>query len=83
MLAAEDLFCADSEAVLDILQELAGDEGLDIRWRIGLLGIDQLLAVFDFNETGRRTIIRQWRDSFQKQFKIETTGKRQLAEKFH
>jgi hypothetical protein len=36
--AAEDIFFADSEAVLDILGELAGDEGLDIRWRVGLMG---------------------------------------------
>jgi lantibiotic biosynthesis protein len=82
LLAAEELFCADSEAVLDILQELAGDEGLDIRWRTALLGIDQLLSDFAFDERTRREIVEKWRDRLQNEFKVETSGKRQLAERF-
>lgn len=81
-LAAEDLFYADSEAVLDILRELTGDEGLDVRWRIGLAGIDQMLTDFGLDQIAKRAIIRQWRDSSQSQFKINIACKRQLSDRF-
>ncbi|MGO9168773.1 MAG: lantibiotic dehydratase [Candidatus Sulfotelmatobacter sp.] len=82
VLAAEDIFFADSEAVLDILGELAGDEGLDIRWRIGLMGIDQLLTDYDFDDQTKRATIERWRDTFQREFKIDAPGKKQLSDKF-
>jgi len=82
MLVAEDIFLADSEAVLDILQELAGDEGLDIRWRAGLIGIDRLLADCGFDEKQKRDTVARWRDRLQSEFKVDMSGKRQLAERF-
>jgi lantibiotic biosynthesis protein len=81
-LAAEEIFCADSEAVLDILQELAGDEGLDIRWRTGIMGIDRLLSDFGLDDDAKRTTIEQWRNRLQEDFKIDAEGKRQLGERF-
>ena len=82
LLAAEDIFCADSEAVLDILQELAGDEGLDIRWRVGLLGIDQLLSDFGLDDKTKQETVRRWSETFQTEFKMDMTGKKRLAERF-
>jgi thiopeptide-type bacteriocin biosynthesis protein len=82
VLAAEDIFFADSDAVLDILGELAGDEGLDIRWRVGLMGIDQLLTDYDFDDQTKRSTMERWRDKFQREFKIDAAGKRQLSDKF-
>ncbi len=82
MLAAEDIFFADSEAVLDVLTELAGDEGLDIRWRIGLMGIDHLLSDFGSDDQGKRATIQRWRGNFQSEFKVSTPGKKQLSDKF-
>jgi len=71
ILAAEHIFWADSEAVLDVMQELAGDEGLNIRWRIGLLGLDRLLCDFNLDLVTKRTVVRAWRESFQSDFKTE------------
>jgi len=82
VLAAEDIFFADSEAVLEILQELAGDEGLDIRWRVAIMGIDQLLSDFGLDEKAKHEAIRRWCEASQTEFKIDMSGKRQLAERF-
>jgi len=82
MLAAEDIFFADSEAVLDILQELAGDEGLDIRWRIGLMGIDRLLSDCGLDLEAKRAASARWRERFQADFKTDMDGKRQLGDRF-
>ena len=82
LLAAEDIFFADSEAVLNMLGELAGDEGLDIRWRIGLMTIDQLLTDCDFDDQAKRSAVERWRDTFQREFKIDSLGKKQLSDKF-
>lgn len=82
MLAAEDIFFADSEAVLDILAELAGDEGLDLRWRIGLMGVDHLLSDFGLDDQAKRETVQRWRNNFQSEFKVSTPGKKQLSDKF-
>lgn len=82
LLAAEDVFFADSEAVLDILRELEGDEGMDMRWRIGLMGIDQLLCDFGFDDIAKRELVGQWRDSFRSDFRTDMIGKRQLGDRF-
>ncbi len=83
MLAAEDIFFADSEAVLEILTQLAaGDESLDLRWRIGLMGVDYLLSDCDLDDSSKRVTMQRWRDTFQSEFKIDTLGKKQLSDKF-
>lgn len=48
-MCSEDLFFADSEAVLEILQGLDSQSGMEQRWKIALLGIDRLLTDFDFS----------------------------------
>ena len=61
-IAAEDYFCADSIAVLDILRASAGDEGQDARWRAALYGVDRLLADFGLDLETRRVTVGRWRD---------------------
>jgi lantibiotic biosynthesis protein len=82
VLAAEDIFFADSEAVLDVLQELEGDEGLDIRWRVAILGIDRLLSDFGLDERAKKDAMRLWCEVSQKEFKVDMPGKRQLGDRF-
>lgn len=82
MLAAEDIFFADSEAVLDILAETAGDQGVDIRWRIGLMSIDQLLTDFGLDDQAKRTAMELLRNAYQKEFTIDAAGKKQLSAMF-
>jgi thiopeptide-type bacteriocin biosynthesis protein len=82
LLVAEELFHADSEAVLDILQELAGDEGLDVRWRVGLMGVDRLLNDSGLDDEAKRRTVQRWRHRLQDDFKTDAAGKKQLAERF-
>lgn len=80
--AAEEIFFADSEAVLQVLQELSGDEGLDFRWRIGILGIDRLLSDFGLNERMKWEALGQWSKRSQAEFNVDMSVRRQLAERF-
>jgi thiopeptide-type bacteriocin biosynthesis protein len=79
--AAEDVFCADSDAVLAILQGLAGDEGLDVRWRLALCGLDGLLSDFGFDLEARRAQAARWREAFQRELG-GGAAKRQLGDRF-
>jgi thiopeptide-type bacteriocin biosynthesis protein len=79
---AEDMFWADSECVLDILQTLSGDDGLDIRWRIGLLTIDRLLSDCGWNDEDKRAGVARWCDMFQREFRVDSAGRKRLSDKF-
>ena len=77
IVAAEDCFFADSEAVLAILRASAGDDGQDARWRAAVCGVDSLLADFGLDLDARRVAVGRWRD----QRYTGTPSKQQLADK--
>jgi len=81
-LASEEFFCADSEAVLAILQTLKGDDGLAMRWKIALLGIDALLIDCDFNLDEKLRLMGNLRKSFAGEFQLSTPGKQKLSDRF-
>jgi thiopeptide-type bacteriocin biosynthesis protein len=66
---AERLFQADSEAVIDLLEMLEGDEGADARWRLGLVGIDRLLSDLGLDTAGKLDVLERMRRSFWREFK--------------
>jgi class I lanthipeptide synthase len=68
---AERLFCADSACVVDLLGMLAGDAGIDARWRLALRGIDQLLDDLGFDLALRLTLMRRIRDSFAREHRVD------------
>jgi thiopeptide-type bacteriocin biosynthesis protein len=70
---AEQLFVADSACVLDILGMLAGDAGIDARWRLALRGIDQLLDDLGFDLAGRLSLMRRTRDAFAREHRVEAS----------
>jgi thiopeptide-type bacteriocin biosynthesis protein len=78
---SERIFHADSEAVLAILEDLAGDRGADLRWRAALLGIDRLLADFGFDLAGRRDLLSGLRRSFGNEFAAGPQLTQQLAQR--
>lgn len=59
---AERVFRADSEAVLALLALAGGDEGLDLRWRAAVVGVDRLLADGGLDLADRQQWVRRWRD---------------------
>jgi thiopeptide-type bacteriocin biosynthesis protein len=81
-LAAEDIFSSDSGAVVEILQGLGGDEGVDNRWRIALLGVDRLLSDCEFDLAAKRAAVERLRDSSHREFRTGVSTKKQLGDKF-
>ena len=68
---SERLFSADSACVIDLLGMLAGDAGIDARWRLALRGIDQLLDDLGFDLALRLSLMRRIRDSFAREHRVD------------
>ena len=80
---AEQLFYFDSEAALEILEMLEpGDAGADERWRLAFCGIDRLLTDLGFDLHIKRRAMKQVRDVFGKEFRVDKTLQSQLGEKY-
>jgi thiopeptide-type bacteriocin biosynthesis protein len=77
----ERIFHADSEAVLAVVDELAGDRGADWRWRLALIGIDRLFADFGFDLAARRDVLAGLRRSFSSEFAVGAQLTQQLAQR--
>ena len=82
MLLVERVFQADSEAVLELLELLPGDEGADARWRLMLCGMDRLLSDLGLGLEARLQVVTELRESFGREFQVERTIERQLNERF-
>jgi thiopeptide-type bacteriocin biosynthesis protein len=65
---AEGMFHADSDAVVEILRQLGGDAGADLRWRVALLGIDLGFDDLGLSLDQRRAVARRARDGYGREF---------------
>ncbi|MFP2927863.1 lantibiotic dehydratase [Pyxidicoccus sp. 3LG] len=79
---AERLFHADSEAVLELLDLLTGDEGADARWRLTLRGIDALLDDLGLDLDAKRGVMAGLREGYGQEFRVDGNLERQLGERF-
>lgn len=66
---AEQLFHADSEAVLAVLALLEGDDGELARWQLALLGIDLLLDGMGLDFAAKQTIAGNLRRGYRAEFR--------------
>jgi thiopeptide-type bacteriocin biosynthesis protein len=64
----ERLFQADSEAVLEILDMLEGDEGADVRWRLAFYGVDALLNDLGLDAEAKLSVLGRMRLGFAQEF---------------
>ncbi len=80
----EQIFQADSEAVLEILGMLEeGDAGADERWRLTLRGMDSLLDDFGLDFARKRDLVEQSRAGLaREQGGSQTEARRSLGERF-
>ncbi len=79
---AERVFSADSDAVLEVLPLLSGDEAADARWRLALCGIHSLLEDFGVSGAERAAAVRSHRDSLAREFRTDAVLRRQLGQRY-
>jgi len=82
LLAAEEIFHADSDASLELLRLLDGDAGREFRWKAALLGIDALFNDFGFDDPQKLATAEQARDAFAREFRSGVAVKKQLGDRF-
>jgi thiopeptide-type bacteriocin biosynthesis protein len=79
---AEQIFHADSEAVLGIVRRLPGDAGADARWRLALRGVDLLFDDFDVDFEQRQAVTRQARDGYRAEFGVGAGFQAAISRRF-
>ena len=79
---AERLFHADSEAVLGIVELLAGDAGQDARWRLTLRGMDQLLDDLGLALEARHELLARLAADFAREHRADKDTAKSLGDRF-
>jgi thiopeptide-type bacteriocin biosynthesis protein len=79
---AEQLFGADSEAVVALAGLLAEDARGEARWRLAVCGMDLLLSDLGFDLDTRHGLLRQLREAFAREHRADAALKRQLGARF-
>jgi thiopeptide-type bacteriocin biosynthesis protein len=74
---AEEIFQADSEAVLSLL-----DHPVEDGWRLSLLGVDRLLRQFVPDPKARKTVTHTLRTQFKAEFSLDNARERALGTRF-
>jgi thiopeptide-type bacteriocin biosynthesis protein len=79
---AERVFHADSDAVLDVVRQLPGDAGAELRWRVALRGIDLLFDDLGLTLEQKRVIARRARGGYGSEFGVDGTFSREVSRRF-
>jgi thiopeptide-type bacteriocin biosynthesis protein len=83
ILLAERIFHMDSECAMEILALIEeGDEGLQERWKLTLLGMDLLLDDFAMDSITKLSLLKQLKEGLSKEFLLDKSVNRKFAEKF-
>ncbi|WP_233613752.1 MULTISPECIES: lantibiotic dehydratase [Corallococcus] len=82
MALAEELFHADSEAVLKLMALLDGDAGAEARWQLTLRGMALLLEDLGLDARAKLTVAERSRDFFGREFRMDTAFTHQLGARY-
>jgi thiopeptide-type bacteriocin biosynthesis protein len=82
MVAAEEIFWADSEAVLSILGELSDAELNEARWRLALIGFDMMLSDLGLSRVQKISALKTARDDLAARLKAHATLEGQIARRY-
>lgn len=79
---SEQVFHADSKAVLNCICQLEGEEGERYRWLLGARGVDMLLQDFGYDLAKRAAMMKAIRDGFFQEFGGSQDLQTQLNNKY-
>jgi thiopeptide-type bacteriocin biosynthesis protein len=79
---SENWFHCDSQAVLDLVQLLEGDEGETYRWLLAIRGLDELLRSFGLSLPQKHTLLEQLAQAFFREFHGDKSLQVQLDLKY-
>ncbi|MFP2959138.1 thiopeptide-type bacteriocin biosynthesis protein [Myxococcus sp. 1LA] len=79
---SEQLFAADSDAVLALLESYPGDAGANLRWRLALRGMDTLLDALGLPLPAKLEVATRCRHGFGVEFHADTHFEGQLSHRF-
>jgi thiopeptide-type bacteriocin biosynthesis protein len=79
---AEEIFAADSDAVLAIVCGSSGDAGHDLRWRLALAGMDRLLDDLGLSPSEQRAVVLRGREGFGREFRADGRFRGQVGARF-
>jgi thiopeptide-type bacteriocin biosynthesis protein len=78
---SEELFHRDSEAVVELLEELTSDAGADERWRLTLIGMDRLLRDFGLDLEARLRLAERGRAGFAGRYRYDELLRTPIADR--
>ncbi|MEP7143443.1 MAG: lantibiotic dehydratase [Ferruginibacter sp.] len=78
----EDIFYYDSEAVINCIDLLEGEEGEKYRWLLAARGIDMLLEDFSYHLTAKAALLKKLQQGFFSEFGGDKTLNNQLNDKY-
>jgi thiopeptide-type bacteriocin biosynthesis protein len=78
---SEDIFYYDSEAVLDTIDLLEGEEGEQYRWLLSARGIDMLLQDAGYTLNAKAALLKRMQQSFFQEFGGDKGLQNQLNDK--
>ncbi|MHB8691306.1 MAG: lantibiotic dehydratase [Solirubrobacteraceae bacterium] len=80
---AERLFHADSDAVVELLGMFEpGEAGLEERWRIGLIGTEQLMCDLGLDARQRQALSLRMQQTFEHDFRPTAANRHKLGERY-
>ena len=75
---SEQIFQADSEAVLSLLCELEGDAGAEARWQVALRGLDAMMQDLGLSGQEQRDFVARRRRDYGLELNVDATPVRHL-----
>ena len=79
---SESLFYHDSDAIVQFLDLIEGDEGEQLRWLYGLRSIDHLLESFEYTLDEKLVLMELLKTGFGREFGMSRPLKKQLDDKY-
>lgn len=76
---AEDLFCADSQAVSSAIATILFMNDEHLRWKFAIMGIDKMLGDFGYSIEHKHRILKQLADGYGNEFRKDKILRNQLA----